>query len=144
MSQIPKSKFRKSLDKILLDLSHPFLVIVTFLLSPVIITNSRALMVVHIVKGLDNFKLYAIIATIGLVLISVSYFLFWRNFNPRSSTLNMVGAICLVVSFKIAQMSDEGNLDSRNFYIGIASFASAIPIGLFLAYNFPYRIKKII
>jgi len=99
-------------------------------------------MVVHIVKGLDNFKLYAIIATIGLVLISVSYFLFWRNFNPRSSTLNMVGAICLVVSFKIAQMSDEGNLDSRNFYIGIASFASAIPIGLFLAYNFPYRIKK--
>jgi len=99
-------------------------------------------MVVHIVKGLDNFKLYAIIATIGLVLISVSYFLFWRNFNPRSSTLNMAGAICLVVSFKIAQMSDEGNLDSRNFYIGIASFASAIPIGLFLAYNFPYRIKK--
>ena len=109
MHRLSYKDFRQSLDKVLLDISHPLMVIITFLLSPIIVTGDRTFMAVHIVKGLNNFEIYAILAVVGLLHIIISYVLYWRIFTATSSRLNMIGGLCLLIAFKIAQVSDEGN-----------------------------------
>lgn len=116
-------------------LSHPLAFTIVFLFPYYKFNDFRRLMVVHIVYGLKDYKLYALLGTFGLMIVIISYFLFDRMVSKEESILNLTGAICIVVAYKIVKMDDNSNYMTREIYNGIIASAFAICSALFILYN---------
>lgn len=92
-------------------------------------------MVVHIVYGLSDYRLFALLGTFGLMIVIISCFLFDRIVSKEASIVNITGTLCMAVAFKIVQMDEKSNYYTSGIYSGIIDSALGICSALFILYN---------